>query len=284
MIFKKINGMIRLFRPDLSLAAGICVVTWQILTTGRLPALQTGVLGFLCGFALSAAALVLNDYFDYEVDRINAPLRPLPSGAVSRSEALLLTAAISLVGLIAAALLGLAALGVGILFWLIGILYNWRFKQTGLPGNLMVSASVAVTFILGAITVGLPWSRIAWTFGLMAFFFDLGEEIAGDAMDMEGDKIRSSKSLALLKGKPFALRLTAILWSLVIVLGFIPFALGWLGWIYLAVILCMVGLLAYCAVRLLRSSDAVSGRRAMRTAYLGATLAIVAFLIGQWIP
>jgi geranylgeranylglycerol-phosphate geranylgeranyltransferase len=39
-----------------------------------------------------------------------------------------------------------------------------------------------------------------WTFSLMAFFVGLGEEIAGDAMDMEGDKQRGSRSIALLKG------------------------------------------------------------------------------------
>lgn len=84
MLSKKISGMIRLFRPELTFAAGICVTTGQILASGKLPPLQIGILGFICGFALSAAALILNDYFDYEVDLINAPNRPLPSGAVSR--------------------------------------------------------------------------------------------------------------------------------------------------------------------------------------------------------
>lgn len=92
-------------------------------------------------------------YFDYEVDLINAPDRPLPSGAVSRSDVIGLTAVTTLVGLAAAVALGFSALLIGVIFWLIGFLYNWRYKQTGLPGNLMVSASVGVTFILGAVTM-----------------------------------------------------------------------------------------------------------------------------------
>ena len=142
----------------------------------------------MCGFALSAAALILNDYFDYEVDLVNHPDRPLPSGAVTRSDVLWLTAVTSLVGLLAALALGVSALIISIIFWLIGFLYNWRYKQTGLPGNLMVCASVGVTFILGAVTMHAPWNGVVWTFALMAFFIDLGEEIAGDAMDMEGDR------------------------------------------------------------------------------------------------
>ena len=98
----KIKAIIRLFRPDLSLAAGICVVAGQILAAGRLPSLVVGLAGFLCGFALSASAIILNDYFDYEVDLINAPERPLPSGAISRPEAIVLAVATAFSGLSAA--------------------------------------------------------------------------------------------------------------------------------------------------------------------------------------
>ena len=279
-MFIKISGMLRLFRPELALAAGVCVTLGQVLAAGRAPSLLVGILGFVCAFALSGAALILNDYFDYEVDRINHPRRPLPSGAVSRREVLGLTAVTSLVGLAAALALGLEALLIALLFWVIGILYNWRFKQTGLPGNLMVCASVAVTFILGAVSVQAPWSRVAWTFSLIVFFFDLGEEIAGDAMDMEGDKQRRSRSIALIHGRRFALKLSLALWGLVILLSFLPALLGWLGSAYLIFILVTDGLIVYFAVRLWQSQDPASGRRAMRGAYLGASVGLVAFLVG----
>jgi len=125
--------MIRLFRPELPLAAGICVTTGQILASGRLPSFKIGILGFVCAFALSSAALILNDYFDYEVDLVNHPDRPLPSGAVSRSEVIGLTVVTTLVGLSAALALGIDVLLISVIFWLIGFLYNWRYKQTGPP-------------------------------------------------------------------------------------------------------------------------------------------------------
>ena len=280
---KKINGLIRLFRPELPLAAGICVTTGQILSAGKFPSLQIGLLGFICGFALSSAALILNDYFDYEVDLINHPDRPLPSGAVSRADVIGLTAATTLVGLGAALALGFAALIISIIFWIIGVLYNWRYKQTGLIGNLMVCASVGVTFILGAVTMGNPWNGIVWTFAFMAFFVDLGEEIAGDAMDMEGDKKRGSRSIALLKGKRFALLISVTLWSLVILLSFLPVLMGWLGTSYLVFILITDVVLVYFSIKLLNSQTPAEGRKAMRGAYLGATLGIVGFLLGRFI-
>lgn len=282
-ISRKIGGLVRLFRPELPAAAGICVVIGQVLAAGRFPALWTGVLGFLCAFALSGAALILNDLFDYEVDKINHPQRPLPSGAVTPTDVIVLTAVTTLVGLAAAAVLGTGVLLVSIIFWVIGFLYNWRYKESGLPGNLMVSASVGVTYILGAMTVGDPWNRVVWIFALMAFFIDLGEEIAGDAMDMEGDRKRGSRSIALLKGRDFAVRVTVVLWGLVVILSLVPVLLGWLGIAYLAAILVIDGALIFFSARLLRSRDPQAGRRAMRGAYLGGTLGMLVYLIVQWL-
>ena len=85
-------------------------------------------------------------------------------------------------------------------------MYNWKLKAAGLWGNLMVSTSVASTFLLGGIGVGQPWNRTVWAFGLIAFVFDLAEEIAGDAMDAEGDQQRASHSIAIVRGKSTALR------------------------------------------------------------------------------
>lgn len=281
MLNRRISGMIRLFRPELPLAAGICVTTGQVLALGRLPHVLTGFLAFASVFFLSASALIFNDYFDYEVDLINAPNRPLPSGSVSRSDVIGLGIAVTLVGFLAAYAISMSALLFSLLIWVAGFLYNWRYKQTGLPGNLLVCASVAATFIFGAVSVQAPWNEIVWTFSLMAFFLDLGEEIAGDAMDMEGDKKRASRSIALLKGRRFALILSVILWGLVILLSLLPALMGWLNKAYLLAILPTDALLVFFSIRLVKSQNPSEGRRAMRGAYLGTTLGIFAFLLGR---
>ena len=275
--------MIRLFRPELPLAAGVCVLAGQVLTTGTLPPLRTGLLGFICIFAISGSALVLNDYFDFEVDKINAPQRPLPSGAVSRVEALGLTVLATIIGLASAFALGLNALLISVFLWIIGFLYNWRFKQSGLPGNLMVSTSVALSFIFGAATMNEPWNKIVWVFSLMAFLLDLGEEIAGDAMDMAGDKKRNSRSIALLKGKAFALHISLILWGVMICLSFLPVIMGWLGISYLIIILLTDAMFVFFSVKLVKAQTPEAGRKAMRGIYLGATVFVIAFLVGQLI-
>src|SRR5574342_1242479 len=99
MFNKKIRGMIQLFRPELPFAAGVCVLIGEIIALGQFPSIREALLGFACVFFISGSALILNDYFDLEVDRVNAPNRPLPAGLVAPFEALLLTLVTLLVGL-----------------------------------------------------------------------------------------------------------------------------------------------------------------------------------------
>lgn len=58
-----------------------------------------------------------------------------------------------------------------------------------LVGNLMVSFSVGMTFVFGGIVVDRGANFGVWWFGAIAVLLDLGEEIAADAMDAEGDSL-----------------------------------------------------------------------------------------------
>lgn len=280
-VMNKLRGLIRLFRPELPFAAGICVLMGEIIALGSFPTIREAALGFVCGFFLSATALILNDYFDLEVDRINAPERPLPSGLVSKPEVIGLTIITTVLGLASAYLIGPPELLVAVIFWGIGFLYNWKYKEAGLLGNLMVSASTAVTFILGGMIAGEPWNKIVWIVGMIGFFLDLGEEIGADAMDMEGDKKRRSRSIALMKGRPFAIRISGSLFFLVVLISFIPALLGWMGTVYLVTISITSVCTIYFTLKLLGSQTIDQGRFSLRGIYLGALFGMLAFIAGQ---
>jgi len=282
MFHKKVRAIVQVFRPELPFAAGVCVILGEIIALGHFPSWQSLTLGFLCGFFISGSAIVFNDYFDLEVDKINAPSRPLPSGTLSPFEAVLLASVAALIGLAASLAISLSAFLLCAVFWVIGFLYNWRFKESGLIGNLMVSSSVAITFILGGMAVGQPWDEIVWCFALIGFFIDLGEEIAGDAMDIEGDKKRGSRSIAIQKGRSYALAISGILFGLVVLISLIPVMFGWLGVSYLLMILIMDILIVIFAIRLVRSRTSKEGVRAMRGIYLGALVGMLAFIAGQF--
>jgi geranylgeranylglycerol-phosphate geranylgeranyltransferase len=276
-IFDKIQAVHGLIKTELPVAAGICVIAGEIISRHPVAATEA-LLGFTVGFFLSGTAMMTNDYWDLEVDKINHPTRPLPSGKISITELWILAAFFSAVGLAAAALLGPVALAFSVIIWIVGFLYNWKYKESGLPGNMMVSLSVASTFILGGIAVGGLFNGVVWLFGGIAFFFDLGEEIAGGAMDVEGDAKRGARTLARVKGREFALRTSAVAFALVIVLTFLPYLFGWLGLTYLVLVVFLDLSVIFFTYGLLRSSTPSEGRGKIRALYVSMLIFVVVLL------
>ncbi len=281
ILSRKLKASIQIIRPELPLAAGMCVLLGEVLGLGGLPALNTAMLGFALGFFLSSSAMVFNDYFDLEVDRINAPRRPLPAGFLSGTEVIVLGVILALVSLAIAWSFQPLVFLLCLVAWLLGFLYNWKLKSAGLWGNLIVSLNVAATFLFGGVAVGNPWNPMVWTFGLIVFFFDLAEEIAGDAMDAEGDQQRESQSIAIRHGKRYALRISSALFGLVILLTFLPVLLGERSLLYLLPIVFIDLLIVYFVRKLLKSRTHDEGHASMRGLYLSASLGLLAFLIGR---
>jgi len=264
-----------LVKSELPLAAGICVIAGQVLFLGDFAAIKTTVIGFLIGFFLSGSAMISNDYFDREVDRINRPERPLPSGRVTVSEVWALAISFGILGLLCAAYIGITLLIIALVIWLIGQAYNWKGKDAGLAGNMMVSSSVASTFIIGGISVGGIDSGLVWTFAGLAFFFDLGEEILGGIMDVSGDAIRDSRSLIRTRGRDFALKCSGLAFLAFILVSFIPYLTGWMKSSYL-VLICVVDLaVIFYYARLWKIHSPDEGRSITRKLYLITTAFIL---------
>ena len=278
MLRKRITGLLTLFRFELPFTAGVCVLLGELLALGRLPGGWEAFLGFSSVFCISAAALILNDYFDIESDRINAPERPLPSGLVTKRDVVLLTIAVTLLGLLAGAFISGTVLITTAVVWLIGFLYNWRFKRTGFIGNLMVSFSVGMTFIVGGMAVQQPFSTLVCFFALWVALIDLAEEIAADAMDVEGDRLKGSRSLAVRLGSENALRISAGIFLLVVLGSGAPFLLGWLEWHYLPPILLTDVVIVHSVWKLLDARIA-NRRPYIRRIYLSGLVTLMLFII-----
>ena len=279
--YKKIKGLIKLLRPELPFAAGVSVILGEIITLGNLPSLSELFLGFMWGFFLSGSAMILNDYFDIEVDKINAPNRPLPSGLISSSEAIIFTIIMTLLGLSVSFFINRAAVLLYIIFWVIGFLYNWKFKEKGLLGNLFVSFSVSITIILGSIVVGNPWNIVVMIFSMMLFVFDLGEEIAADAMDIAGDKKRNIKSVAIVIGRKKALYISFLLFIIFIVLSFLPVIFNLFGVSYLFVISLTNIMILFWGIKLIKYQTIKEGRIYIRRLYLSGLLGLLLIIISM---
>lgn len=274
----KALGLLRLFRFELPLFAGITVLMGEVLALGRFPSPREMLLGFLSVFCISATSLILNDYFDVETDQINAPERPLPSGLVSERDVVILSIVIMLLGFTASFMIGIDAFIVAVFIWALGFLYNWRFKRTGFLGNVLVSVAVGSTFIFGGIVVGKPFEKIVWFFGVVALLIDLGEEIAADALDMDGDREVGSKSLAIIFGQTKALRISLVIFIAVIALSLAPIIFGWLNRVFWIPLVIADVLILFAALKLV-APGTENRQKYIRLIYVSASFAMLAFLI-----
>jgi len=122
----KIHACADLIQMDLALGAGLFLVAGEILGSGGLPPGEQMLLGFLTLFFISGSANISNDYFDREVDRINLPTRPLPSGRISIREVWALFTLCTILGFITAAMLGPTVLMIVLVLWVIAFLTDFH--------------------------------------------------------------------------------------------------------------------------------------------------------------
>jgi geranylgeranylglycerol-phosphate geranylgeranyltransferase len=100
-------------------------------------------------------------------------------------------------------------------------------------------------------------------------------------MDIEGDKKRNSRSIAIMNGRNFALTVSSAIFGLVVLISFIPALFGWLGPSYLIMIFITDILIIVFAARLKKSRTPEEGRGSMRRIYLGALFGMLAFIVGK---
>ena len=151
----KPGGFLRLTRPINCLMMGFAVIVGASLVSS-LDFSFFLFLGFATSFALTGASMTINDFYDRDIDAINEPNRPIPSGAVSPKEALFFALVLSIIGFITAFGPNLPCLVVAAIAWVVSVAYITWGKRTGLLGNFLVSTCVVIPFIYGGFVVDRP--------------------------------------------------------------------------------------------------------------------------------
>ena len=178
------------WRLDHFLAATICMV--------------------MSGPLLAGYTQTINDYYDREIDAINEPYRPIPSGAISLGQVRLQIWVLLLSGLAVAwgldqwahhetPVLFLLAIGGS----LVSYIYSappLKLKQNGWLGN----------YALGASYIALPWwagqalfGQLTWATALLTLAYSLaglGIAVVNDFKSVEGDRALGLQSLPVAFG------------------------------------------------------------------------------------
>lgn len=195
-------------------SSGGYVWTWECF-------LQSVACMAMSGPLLAGYTQTLNDYYDREIDAINEPYRPIPSGAISLKRVIAQIWVLLLAGFAVAfgldvwaghdfpIMTALTALGVFLAY-----IYSappLKLKQNGWLGN----------YALGASYIALPWWAGHALFGqldihviiltLIYSLAGLGIAVVNDFKSVEGDRELGLKSLPVAFGVETAALMSAML-------------------------------------------------------------------------
>lgn len=281
----KLGGYVRLTRPFNCLMIGVAVIVGAALANldGVSSAWVSLIYGFIAGFALTAASMVINDYYDRGIDAINEPKRPIPSGVVRPMEALVFAAVLTTVGFVTAYLANIVhplPLLVAVIAWSIFTLYTTVGKRSGLPGNFLVSVCVAIPFIFGSVAIATEVKLNVLLFASMAFLSNTGREITKGIVDVGGDRTQNVKTIAVRYGEKSAVVVAVLFFLSAVTLSPIPWLLGIVSfWFVPFVAVTDIGLIA-SSVMLMRDYSREKARKIKNTMLLWFVFGLLAFIFG----
>ena len=159
---KPIVAYLQLIRlPNVVTAAADSLAGW-LLVTGSFAEPGRWLPLLAASMVLYASGTILNDYFDFEVDRLERPGRPLPSGRVSRRTALWLGGMGLALGPALAFASGSSSSGLLAIVLAIAILaYDAGLKHTWL-GPAAMGTCRALNLLLGMSHAAAFGGRFAW--------------------------------------------------------------------------------------------------------------------------
>tara|TARA_A100001015_G_scaffold267603_1_gene317771 strand:+ start:2012 stop:2821 length:810 start_codon:yes stop_codon:yes gene_type:complete len=221
-------------RPLNVLSSGVAILFSSFISDFQGP-LEQILMPILVVVFFTIGANVLNDYFDYDTDKINRPDRSIVKGDITRVQALYLSLISFTIGVYFALRLSsdsqIISLGISLplLF-----LYNAKIKNYPLIGNIIVSIIIGLSFIYAGVVFENVKPLIVPS--LLAFGLTLIREVVKDIADLKGDEAIGARTLPIVFGKKKAIYFCTILSFLLSMAAFTLFFNGYYN-IYYGVLL-----------------------------------------------
>ena len=272
-----IAGFFNITRPANVAVSGVTAIIAYLIATGNV--IPPVVLLLVVVVLITAAGNVINDYFDADIDRINRPERPIPSGSVTPIAARYFAIILFLVGILGALFTPLLCLSLAVINSLILVLYAAKLKSMPVVGNAAVAYLAASIFLFGGAFAG--WDGLVRMIPLAAITFlaTMVREILKDAEDVEGDAAGGANTLPIRIGIPSTTRI-ALGFALAAAFASVVPYLWWGTW-YLAGIAIVDIVILVATIRVLSCQTPACVRATRSTTLIKAGMfaALVVFVL-----
>jgi len=273
---------LEIIRPVNCAMIGFAVIVGEFVSKPPSVSPVQSALGFLTGFFICAYSMAVNDIFDAEVDKVNQPRRPIPSGRMTPQAANRLSILALLAGMACSVLsLNVVAVAVAAVYAFLSWLYSHSAKKQGFGGNLIVASSLAIPFVYGGVVSGgMIFGSLLLLMALTAFFAGTGREVVKAMADVEGDAKRGINSVARAKGMGAAAATGAAFFLLAVVTSWVPLAAGLANLLFTYGVVVPDIIFVFLAVSIARDRGAANAHRVKRLALLGMLAGLLVFVGG----
>ena len=163
---------------------------------------------------VNAGSNILNQVYDFKIDKINKPYRPIPLKVLKLNEARTIAWVVYLITLWRAAAVGSGAFVFLILIiMLITIFYSMppvRLKKRLFISNISIAfARGMLGFVAGWCIFGNPFNQTPWLIGMVMTIYLIGAVTTKDFTDIKGDRKYGMRTLPVVFGKRKAIAISA---------------------------------------------------------------------------
>lgn len=205
-----IEVYVELMRPFTLLAPLIGFISGGVIARGATQAswslrmLLLMLIGALAAALLNAASNIINQIYDLQIDRVNKPTRPLPSGRIDLSATWKFTYLLYALSFLLALCVNLNFFGIVLFTAFVTYAYSgppFRTKRWGVLANFTIALPRGcLLMVAGWSAVASPWQWEPWTVGLVFGLFVLGAATTKDYADMRGDALYGCRTLPIMYG------------------------------------------------------------------------------------
>ncbi|MEL9939915.1 MAG: geranylgeranylglycerol-phosphate geranylgeranyltransferase [Ignisphaera sp.] len=273
MNLKSVKAWLSIIRIGNSIALGIAAVVGYIVGGGM--NVYEAAKTFLAAFFIGGGGNIINDYFDREVDAINKPWRPIPSGLIKPFEAYVAALMFFLIGFAIALSSSYFAGIVALLAIVLVYFYSYSLKRVLLVGNISIAFLTALSIVYGSLFSSV--NIHVFLAATYAFLFNLGREFLKGIEDVEGDKRFGIKTLATVYGVVVAFKASALIYGVLLAVSLLPIAILRYSIVYTLLALVVDAVIIYSILnaKTLRPADALRSTRVLKIAAFAGLFAFL---------
>lgn len=266
-----------------AIAATIGVlIVYNILISGGFAGIAfpffESILVFLTVFLITGAGNAINDYYDIDIDRINKPDRPIPSGRIGLSTALYFSLALFALGTLFAFMINPVCGIIALINSLLLIYYARTLKRTAFLGNLAVGYLTGSTFLFGgAVFFEKGGLEDVFILFLLATLATIAREIVKDIEDIDGDMKDGARTLPIVIGPEKAAGIAALIGLVAVITSPLPYLQSIMSIRYLFLVAVADLLFAVAVYEILGKNNPGKSSRMFK---LAMAFALISFIAG----